>query len=311
MSKHLAALCLASFTIAPAGANLLQEGDFDSNDLSGWTPDHPEFTTLEWLPRDGTDNIFSGSLEVTKETGTGAVFVTTCFERPPGARFFELGGRIAILDDQGPQTGPDNEVTALLGADFLSADSEADCLEQANGFGADPQSGPQNWTDVKNWLEISEGTPDLNWGFVKIGVERNPGEEGTAIFDAIYVVTRQGGCFPFEGSTCYLEGRFRVSAEFSTLDETSSGPALAAHLKSDNSGVLTFFGPDNWEIMIKLLDACSFNDRFWVFLAATTNQQYRIEVRDMVTGAERVYEHPGGPPAPAVTDTNAFATCDS
>ncbi|HVT16155.1 MAG TPA: LamG domain-containing protein [Thermoanaerobaculia bacterium] len=76
-----------------------------------------------------------------------------------------------------------------------------------------------------------------------------------------------------------------------------------------NSGVFWFFASNSWELMVKLIDGCSLNNRFWVFSAATTNVFYRLTVIDVRTGTTRVYFNYPGPPAPAVTDTDAFATC--
>ena len=75
------------------------------------------------------------------------------------------------------------------------------------------------------------------------------------------------------------------------------------------SGLFWFFAADNWEVMVKALNGCGLNSRYWIFSAATTNVFYRMEVFDYHTGPQRIYFNYSGPPAPAVTDINAFATC--
>ena len=70
--------------------------------------------------------------------------------------------------------------------------------------------------------------------------------------------------------------------------------------------MLGFVLENNWEILLKVLDACDFNDRFWVFAAATTNVEYTLRVTDTETGAEKIYINPLGVASPAVTDTDAF-----
>jgi len=77
----------------------------------------------------------------------------------------------------------------------------------------------------------------------------------------------------------------------------------------DNSGLFWFFSSDNWEIMVKALNGCGLNNRYWIFSAATTNVFYRMEVFDTVGLEQKIYFNYPGPPAPAVTDTDAFATC--
>ncbi|MEE8526550.1 MAG: hypothetical protein V3T72_21655, partial [Thermoanaerobaculia bacterium] len=61
---------------------------------------------------------------------------------------------------------------------------------------------------------------------------------------------------------------------------------------------------------VKMVDACNsqFNS-FWVFAAATTNVEYTLTVTDSDTGVVKTYFNPLGNAAPAITDTEAFATC--
>jgi hypothetical protein len=62
-------------------------------------------------------------------------------------------------------------------------------------------------------------------------------------------------------------------------------------------------------MLLKVLDGCRVNDRFWVFAAATTNVEYTLRVTDTATGLEKSYFNPLGQAAAALTDTNAFAAC--
>lgn len=110
-------------------------------------------------------------------------------------------------------------------------------------------------------------------------------------------------------SLCLLD-HFAVSARFRTgAPGTAEGTAQVVNCPNDGSGLFWFFSPDNWEIQAKVIDGCGLNDRFWVFSAATTNVFYRMEVLDVRAGVNKVYFNYPGPPAPAVTDTSAFATC--
>ena len=55
--------------------------------------------------------------------------------------------------------------------------------------------------------------------------------------------------------------------------------------------------PDNVEVLVKVLDACSTSShRFWVFAAGLTNLESNLIVTDTVTGAFRVYTNPSGTP---------------
>ena len=74
----------------------------------------------------------------------------------------------------------------------------------------------------------------------------------------------------------------------------------------ENSGLLWFFDPDNWELLVKVLDGCAVNGHFWVFAAATTDVGTTLTVTDTVTGAIRTYGNPLGQAAAPIQDTQAF-----
>jgi hypothetical protein len=85
--------------------------------------------------------------------------------------------------------------------------------------------------------------------------------------------------------------------------------AQTVAVDNPGSGLFWFFSASNWEVMLKSLNGCGLNNRYWFFSAATTNVFYRLEVLDVQAGEQKIYFNYPGPPAPAVTDTNAFATC--
>ena len=110
------------------------------------------------------------------------------------------------------------------------------------------------------------------------------------------------------GEPVLLNGdRFRVDLVWRNFEGGGGSGQLA--VRSDDSAVFYFFDPLNWEVLVKVLDACHVNGFYWVFAAATTNLEYTLTVTDTETGAVKQYSNPLGTPSPAVTDTGAFATC--
>ena len=104
-----------------------------------------------------------------------------------------------------------------------------------------------------------------------------------------------------------LNDRFKYSVEAqNAAGQTVSGGAGRV---ADGQSLFDFFEPDNWELLVKVLDGCDTNDHFWVFYAGTTDLEYTVIVTDTETEQTRRYTHRLGMPAPAVTDTDAFATC--
>ncbi|REJ73077.1 MAG: hypothetical protein DWQ36_03950 [Acidobacteria bacterium] len=115
-------------------------------------------------------------------------------------------------------------------------------------------------------------------------------------------------CEPGPTAHCLQNGRFKVEATWRDFAD-NRGDAQAVPLQSDDSGIFYFFEPDNTEMLFKVLDGCGFNERYWVFFAATTNVEFEVTVTDTGTGQEKRYDNTLGQPAAPVLDTQAFATC--
>jgi len=115
-------------------------------------------------------------------------------------------------------------------------------------------------------------------------------------------------CSTTPTSHCLQGKRFQVEIEWSGYvgDGGLAGTVAGA---SADSGLFYFFSPSNWEVLVKVLNACQQNDRFWVFAAAATSLQYTITVTDTLTGAVRTYSSPLDVSSAAITDIEAFATC--
>jgi hypothetical protein len=113
-------------------------------------------------------------------------------------------------------------------------------------------------------------------------------------------------CLSSSTSVCVHNTRFRVSVDWSTI--TAAGPAIG-HLLGGDSAAFSFFNVDNKELMVKVLDGCRVNDRFWVFSSGLTNVEVLITVTDTQTGRIRRYFNPLNKPFPPVQDVSAFATC--
>ena len=110
-------------------------------------------------------------------------------------------------------------------------------------------------------------------------------------------------------TTLYLnEGRFRVEIGW-TRNDGVSGSGHAVPL-TDDAGYFWFFGEDNPEIFVKVLNACAdpFN-LYWVFVAGLTNVETRLVVTDTVAGVTRRYDKPQSVAFAPIQDTTAFATC--
>ncbi|MCY3592379.1 MAG: M12 family metallo-peptidase [Acidobacteria bacterium] len=116
-------------------------------------------------------------------------------------------------------------------------------------------------------------------------------------------------CEETETGTCLQRGRFDVWLHFGTDEGTGHGKVKRVDL-GDASTLMYFFDESNVEMLIKILDGCRINNRFWVFAAAATDLEYYLYVWDTTTGVAAIYYNSPGTAPRAVTDTRAFATCD-
>ncbi len=138
-------------------------------------------------------------------------------------------------------------------------------------------------------------------------LEVGPGDysltvSGTPVATAKVLGTCTAGPF-----LCLGNNRFR--AELTWKANGVASPAQAVALSSD-TGYLYFTDPANVELVVKVLDASSFNHFFWVFFGGLTNLEYTLTVTDTVTGAVRVYTNPPGRFASG-GDTTAFPAAAS
>lgn len=113
------------------------------------------------------------------------------------------------------------------------------------------------------------------------------------------------GC-SFGGAALCLGGRFSVTARYHTA--SGSSPATPVPMTPE-SGYFWFFGPNNAEVTVKVVDACSFNSRFWIFAAGMTDVGVDLTVLDTKSGIVKRYSAPAGKPFQPILDTDAFATC--
>ena len=116
-----------------------------------------------------------------------------------------------------------------------------------------------------------------------------------------------GPCTPDEHTLCLLQGRFRLQVQWRT-NQGQVGEGMAVPIR-DFSGAFSFFNPDNLEMLVKVIDACGLNNRFWVFFAATTNVEFTLRVTDTDNTTTKTYFNELNNTALPIQDTNAFETC--
>ena len=157
-------------------------------------------------------------------------------------------------------------------------------------------------------VELDVPLPSLPAGLYEVRLFTHTG--GTpALLRVPLRVWTAGGCLPDAQTLCLHDGRFRVTGTWRDFDRRT-GLAHAAPLAGhEASGLLWFFGADNPELTVKVIDGCALNGRWWVFLASGSTVAYEVEVTDTVTGARARYANALGFSPPLVADTSALAGC--
>jgi CSLREA domain-containing protein len=148
-------------------------------------------------------------------------------------------------------------------------------------------------------------TPGAGGGACEATDQRGATRPGGAVCDiGAFEVT--AACVAGGNTLCLSNGRFKVTANWQTSNASGAGNAVT--LTAD-SGYFWFFDPGNVEVVVKVLNACPVNNRYWVFAAGLTNQKVDLTVTDTQTGQVKTYTSPLNQTFRTITDTGAFATC--
>ncbi len=91
---------------------------------------------------------------------------------------------------------------------------------------------------------------------------------------------------------------------------SSGGPFADGHSTSisDQAGFFYFTNPANMEILVKMIDACTVTNSYWLFISGLTDRGIKVTVEDIGTGADKTFESSLGSNFLLVKDFNTF-TC--
>ena len=143
--------------------------------------------------------------------------------------------------------------------------------------------------------------------FFRVKARNASGDSAYSNEDSATTLPQTSTCSATATAMCLNGGRFRVEASFRT-NTGLSGTAKAVKL-TDDSGYFWFFNADNIELIVKVLNGCGVNNRYWFFAGGLTNVQVEIDVVDTLTAAQRQYVNPQGTPFQPIQDSAAFASC--
>jgi hypothetical protein len=293
---------------APSGAaNLVVNGGFDS-DVSEWQSADAAELLLEWSSFDAVADDDSGSLRASIPGAPLNSIFLQCLDGVVAGQAYDFGARIGTLSGgaQGQaqlrvawRAGTNSQCQGgtILGTDAVGFATAIDHFEDRSRSAVVAPPGTTSAT-IEGQLIKSLASP-LAY---------------TVFFDDIYF-TRAGECHPDFTTLCLDDApgdqRFAARVAFaSTRSGGLSGNGTATSLREvglRSGGVFWFFGSSNPEILVKVLNGCPVNGKYWVFFSAGTDIGFTLSVRDTMTGAVKTYSSPDFQASKPVQDTSAFA----
>ncbi len=263
-------------------------------------------TTLRSYPK-GTSSVHDGGVVPTDQW----THIAVTFDGAHRRHYID-GELVATFAETGPLPPSTDEVR--IGSDTLWEHSPNGPVDEVRLWNV-ARTQAQIRETINAPITSATGNPGLVavWPFENNGNDIIHGHNGTAGGTGAFFAGFGSGPGRVTSATILCiggsGGRFAVTAKYRT--GAPGTPEGQAHVGVNNagSGILWFFGADNWEVLVRSIAGCALNSRYWVFSTATTNVHYRLEVFDRTGGEQKIYFNYPGPPAPAVTGTSAFATC--
>lgn len=188
--------------------------------------------------------------------------------------------------------------TATAGADFTAANGSV-------SFG-DGETGPKSIQ-----VTIADDTTEESSESFSVALSAPSGGASLGSPASATVTINDndaiGPCIADATTLCLNDSRFRVRMRWTDFQNVTRD-AKALTFRSD-SGFFYFVDDSNLEVLVKVLNGCGVNNKFWVFFAAATNTGFTLTVTDTHTGISKPYANPLGAFPLTVGDTGAFGGC--
>ena len=277
--------------------------------------------TLNWADGDSSNKSFSVPI-VNDSVVEGNETINLALSSPTGGAVLDAARKSAtltILDNDSTQGGTPAAPTNLKAVADPGSTTEidltwTDAATNETGFRIEQRTLNGNFQEVGTAPANStsytvDGLDPKTFYLFRVRASGSGGTfSGYSAVQGAATNTNPGPCAAGATTLCINSNRFQVDVEWRT--GTDHGNASAVSLASaPDSGLFYFFSATNIEMLIKTINACSLNNRFWVFFAATTNVELAVVVTDTQTGKTKAYFNPLGQAVPPVQDTSAFATC--
>jgi hypothetical protein len=261
--------------------------------LSNYPGSNLSQVELGYQASKGATGLWVLSLTARRGSFDGPIIGSTQIATPNITHDSTTGGEDRVIFDfNGAPVTPGDTITFTQTAQYLAGGSASIFF--------DTGSGP-----CSNVTETEETTPPLDT-FRRATVGILATEQ---VHTASCVASDTVMCIDdFPG-----DQRFEVTVHFHTTQGggiSGNGQEIPmAPLGVSHGGLFWFFSADNPEMLVKVIDGCAVNGRFWVFISAGTNVGFSVTVHDTAFGASHTYTNQDLNPAPPIQDTSALTGC--
>jgi hypothetical protein len=117
-------------------------------------------------------------------------------------------------------------------------------------------------------------------------------------------------CLAGASTACLQGGRFEAKVEWQTASTSGVAQVMSfggQRAENGDSSFFWFFTSTNFEMGLKILNACGLNNKFWVFISGLTDQGWTVSLRDTATGATKTYSNAVGHLTSTTADTAALS----
>jgi hypothetical protein len=256
-----------------------------------------------------TDNTIGSSPHslLSIDTTTAAVSVVKVLDAHGGPNDFAEDGAIAFNPTDGSFYYADRNASSHLFLDKLAPGTFTQTPVLTTSLIDVPTA--MVFSQGKLWVfalvnVLSADAANLAAGFSFAGNPVFPTPDGLFAFFTDGAVPNALSCVPSPTAAC-LYNRFKVEVTYDATPNNGTGPANVV-LESLASVKFTFFDPTNIEMILKVLDACALNAKWWVFAGGLTDVGVTIKVTDTATGAFNIYSSAKGHLFQPFADTSAF-----
>ena len=203
----------------------------------------------------------------------------------PAAALLPSGDALVLWHTEGRPEDPDGGVMARV---FDSSWTPRGAAFRINSFTLSEQSGPALASDASGHLMAVWNSGIDPYAEDPVNPVPDNSQDGSS-FGVFAQSFTTASCALASNQLC-LNGRFRVDVQFTDPRTGDPEAAQAVPLTSD-TGAFWFFGANNLELLLKVLDGRALNGHFWVYAGALSDVAYTITLTDTATGQVRTYRN--------------------